>query len=344
MGDEPRGNLLPAGKLPVHHLRSLLARLPTRHARLVVGPRIGEDAAVLDAGDRYLVVSTDPITFATERIGWYAVHINANDVAVLGARPVWFSVVLLLPESGTTMQAVETIMADVQTACSELGVTVCGGHTEITHGIDRPIVVGQMIGELAPARLVDKTRIQVGDQILLTRGVAIEGTAILARERAERLRGQVDPGLLERAGQLLTDPGISVVDAALAAAGAGGVVHAMHDPTEGGLAAGLMELVAASGLGLRLVREHIHVLPETAAVAGAFDLDPLNLLASGALLIAVAPEGVNTVMAALADRGIDVAAIGNVGPAADGLTITEGDRESRLDVKQRDEIVRVWES
>jgi hydrogenase maturation factor len=289
------------------------------------------------------VVATDPITFATERIGWYAVHINANDVAVLGARPLWFSVVLLLPERAATPQMVETIMADVQAACDELGVTVCGGHTEITHGIDRPIVVGQMIGEVAPARLVDKTRIQEGDQILLTRGVAIEGTAILARERADRLSTHVDRGLLERAGQLLVDPGISVVDAALAAAAAGDDVHAMHDPTEGGLATGLAELVASSGYGLRVVRERIRVLPETASIAGALGLDPLHLLASGALLIAVAPGGVKNVTAALADHGIEVAAIGEVGPAAAGLTISEGDRVSRLEVKERDEIARVLE-
>jgi hydrogenase expression/formation protein HypE len=343
MGDGPRGNL-PVGKLPANQLRSLLARIPSRQARLVVGPRIGEDAAVLEAGDRYLVVSTDPITFATERIGWYAVHVNANDVAVLGARPLWFSVVLLLPERAATPEMVGTIMADVQAACDELGVAVCGGHTEITHGIDRPIVVGQMIGEVAPARLVDKRRIRVGDQILLTRGVAIEGTAILARERAGRLRPHIDPGLLEKAAQLLVDPGISVVDAALTAAAAGDDVHAMHDPTEGGLVTGLAELVASSGYGLRVARERIRVLPETLAIAGALGLDPMHLLASGALLIAVAPAGVTKVMAALADRAIDVAAIGEVGPAAGGLTISEGDRVSRLGVKERDEIARVWES
>jgi hydrogenase maturation factor len=149
------------------------------------------------------------------------------------------------------------VTADVRTACDELGVTVGGGHTEITPGLDRPILVGQMLGEVAPARLVRKTRMAVGDQILLTRGVAIEGTAILARERPDRLQGRVDADLLERGTRFLTEPGISVVNAALAAANVGDAVHAMHDPTEGGLAMGLFELVIPAGLGLRVVRERI---------------------------------------------------------------------------------------
>ena len=230
--------VLPVGKLPLEHLRSLLTRLPKHDPRLLIGPQIGEDAAVIDAGDRYLVVTTDPITFATDHIGRYAVHVNANDVAVLGARPLWFFVVMLLPESRTTPELAETIMADVRTTCEELGVTLGGGHTEITHSLDRPILVGQMLGEVAPTRLVRKTHIAIGDLILLTRGVAIEGTAILAREKSERLRGRVDADLLARAARFLIEPGISVVSAALAAANVGEVVHAMHDPTEGGLRGG----------------------------------------------------------------------------------------------------------
>jgi hydrogenase expression/formation protein HypE len=319
-----------------------LKPLASSDARVIVGPRIGEDASVLDAGDRYLVVSTDPITFAADRIGWYAVHVNANDVAVMGARPLWFSLVVLLPERTATPEMAETIMGDVRAACDELGVAVCGGHTEITHGIDRPIVVGQMLGEVAPARLVDKTRIRVGDRVLLTQGIAIEGTAILAREHAERLRGLVDSALLERAKTLLTDPGISVVKAALTAAEAGEVVHGMHDPTEGGLASGLSELVVSSGLGLglRVVRERIRILPETTAIAGALGLDPLNLLASGALVIAVAPDGTEKVMARLRALSIDVATIGEIRPAAEGLTISEGDRVTPLEARERDEIAR----
>ena len=114
--------ILPVGKLPLEQLRSLLRDPPKHDPRLLIGPQIGEDAAVIDAGDRYLVVATDPVTFATDHIGRYAVHINANDIAVLGARPLWFFVVMLLPESRTTPELAETIMADVRTTCEELDV------------------------------------------------------------------------------------------------------------------------------------------------------------------------------------------------------------------------------
>ncbi|MGH7488579.1 MAG: AIR synthase related protein, partial [bacterium] len=198
-GEANKNARLPVGKLPADHLRSLLTKLSTPDSRLLIGPQIGEDAAVIDVGDRYLVVATDPITFATDHIGQYAVHVNANDVAVLGARPLWFFVIMLLPESSATPELAETIMADVRATCGELDVTLCGGHTEITQGLDRPILVGQMLGEVAPTRLVRKTRITAGDQIVLTHGLAIEGTAILARERSDQLQGRVDADVLARA-------------------------------------------------------------------------------------------------------------------------------------------------
>jgi len=336
-------NILPVGKLPLEHLRSLLRRLPKHDPRLVIGPQIGEDAAVIDAGDRYLVVATDPITFATDFIGRYAVHINANDVAVLGARPLWFFVVMLLPESRTTPELAERIAADVCTACEELGVTLGGGHTEITQGFDRPILVGQMLGEVAPTRLVRKTRIAIGDLILLTRGVAIEGTAILAREKFEQLRGRVDADLLTRAARFQIEPGISVVSAALAAANAGEVVHAMHDPTEGGLATGLCELVAPGGLGLRVFRERIPVFPETGAICSMLALDPLRLIASGALLIAVAPDKADSVLAAIEAANVPVVVIGEVRPSTEGITIVTNGAVEPLTPAVRDEIARAFE-
>jgi hydrogenase expression/formation protein HypE len=335
--------VLPVGKLPLEQLRSLLKQAPKLDPRLLIGPQIGEDAAVIDAGDRYLVVATDPVTFATDHIGRYAVHVNANDVAVLGARPLWFFVVMLLPEKRTTPELAEEIMADVRTTCEELGVALGGGHTEITRGIDHPILVGEMLGEVAPTRLVRKTRIAKGDQILLTQGVAIEGTAILAREKSERLRDRIEADVLARAAHFLVEPGISVVSAALAAAGVGEGVHSMHDPTEGGLATGLFELVAPGGLGLRVIREQILVFPETDAICNALALDPLKLLASGALLSAVAPDRADSVLTALRATGISVAVIGEVRPSSEGMTILTNGKAEPLTPAVRDEIARALE-
>jgi hydrogenase expression/formation protein HypE len=335
--------ILPVGKLPFEHLRPLLKHLPKQHPRLLIGPRIGEDAAVIDSGDRYLVITTDPITVATHHIGRYAVHVNANDIAVLGARPLWFFVVMLLPESRTTPELAETIMADVRIACEELGVSLGGGHTEITQGLDRPILVGQMLGEVVPTRLVRKTRIATGDLILLTRGVAIEGTAILARDRSEQLRGRVDADLLARAERFLIEPGISVVSAALAAANVGEAVHAMHDPTEGGLVTGLFELVAPAGLGLRVIREHIPVFPETNTICAALALDPLKLIASGALLIAVAPDRADSVLTAIEATGIPVRMIGEVRSSCEGIAIVTNGAIEPLTPPVQDEIARGFE-
>jgi hydrogenase expression/formation protein HypE len=336
--------VLPVGKLPLEHLRSLLRQPPKLDPRLLIGPQIGEDAAVIDAGDRYLVVATDPVTFATDQIGRYAVHVNANDVAVLGARPLWFFIVMLLPENRTTPELAETIMADVRSTCEELDIALAGGHTEITQGLDRPILVGQMLGEVARSRIVRKARIAVGDQILLTRGLAIEGTAILAQERPDLLRDRIDADVVARAARLLIEPGISVVSAALAAANVGEALHALHDPTEGGLTTGLFELVWPSGLGLQVIRERIPVLAETNTICSALSLDPLKLLASGALLIAVAPDGADLVVRAIEATGAPVAAIGDVRAAAEGITIVTNGKVEPLPPALRDEIARAFET
>jgi hydrogenase maturation factor len=200
-----------------------------------------------------------------------------------------------------------------------------------------------MLGEVAPTHLVRKTRTAIGDLILLTRGVAIEGTAILAREKSERLRGRMDADLLARAARFLIAPGISVVSAALAAGNVGEAVHAMHDPTEGGLAMGLFELVAPAGLGLRVIREHIPVFPETDTICSALALDPLKLIASGALLLAVAPTGADSVITAIEAAAVPVAVIGEVRPSSEGITIVTNGTVEPLTPPVRDEIARAFD-
>jgi len=334
---------LPAGKLPARQLETVLRALPQRDPRVLVGPSVGEDAAVLEMGERCLVATTDPVTLASDRIGWYAVHVNANDVAVMGARPRWFFPVLLLPEGAATPTMAAGIMREIVDACDGLEVTICGGHTEITPGLDRPIVVGQMLGEVSRGRLVRKSALQSGDRLLVTRGVAIEGTAILARERAAVLRDRVPASAIAAAREWLFHPGISVVDAAMTAVEAGGV-HAMHDPTEGGVLTGLWELATASGVGLSISGDRIPILPETRAVCEALHLDPLGLIASGALLIGAPPRVCDAIAAALARRQIAVTDIGDVVPADEGLTIEQGGVRRPLEPLDRDELARLTEA
>ncbi len=333
-------HVFPVGKLPPDTLLPLLARYAPPAPGVVVGPGLGLDAAVLDLGDRWLVAKTDPITFASHEIGWYAVHVNANDVAALGATPRWFLATLLLPEGRTTPDLVETVFAQVHAACAEIGVHLVGGHTEITYGLDRPIVVGQMLGDVAPDHLVTAAGAQVGDALLLTKGVGLEGTALIAREKAAEL-GHLPPADLVAAQGYLHRPGISVVrDAAIATRA--GRVHAMHDPTEGGVATGLREIAEASGVGLAVEGDALPVSPITAAVCATFGLAPLGLISSGALLISLPAGDAPAVVAALHAEGIAAAIIGRVVPADQGLTLWQGESVVPLPDFERDELARLF--
>ncbi|HEU4370236.1 MAG TPA: AIR synthase family protein [Methylomirabilota bacterium] len=333
---------LPTGKLPTGLLQAVLDKHVSRDPRVIVGPRVGEDAAVIDLGDRYLVASADPVTFATDELGWYALHVNANDVVVRGATPRWFLATLLLPAGATDDEGVHALFGQLAEACEDLEVALVGGHTEITRGIDRPIVAGTMLGEVAKDRLVTTSGARVGDAIVLTKGVPLEGAAIIAREKAAELRARgVPAATIRRAATFLRTPGISVrPEAELACELA--TVHAMHDPTEGGIATALHELAAAAGVGLRIDRDRITVLPEGRALCEAFGLDPLGTIASGALLMTLAPAEAGMVIHALAREAIDSHFIGQVVPPEQGVLLVAGTRQWPLPVFARDEIARLF--
>ena len=332
----------PTGKLPLEFLQDLLGRYTGRDPRLVAGPRVGEDVAVIDMGDRYMVVKTDPITFATDEIGWYAVHVNANDVATSGARPLWMLATVLLPEKKTRPDLVTSIFSQMHEACQRLDIILVGGHTEVTWGLERPIVVGVMIGEVAKGDLITTSGARVGDRILLVKGVPIEATAIIAREKAEDLRRRgYDEAFLRRAQAYLHDPGISVVEAARVAADHPGT-HAMHDPTEGGLATALHELAYAAGTGLVLWAEAVPVLEEGRRLCAEYGLDPLGAIASGALIVAVADEAADGLMEDYGELGIPCAAIGRVTPGPTGAHIQRDGRHIPLPRYDADEITKVF--
>ena len=337
----PTCSTLPVGKLPPAVLQSLLRLCrPAASSGVVIGPRYGEDAAVIDMGAKYLVAKTDPITFTEDRIGWYAVNINANDIATLGATPRWFLATLLLPEGRTTRKLAQQIFLDILQSCRALGIALCGGHTEVTAGLQRPIVVGQMLGEAKKSELIRKESQRPGDLVILTRGVAIEGTTILSRAKRVVLERKVGRAAVKRAKRWLLDPGISVLcDARLALRS--GKIHAMHDPTEGGLLSGLAELAQAGGVGLRIWKEKIPVLPETLAFSRALHFDPLGLIASGALLVVAAPATVPSLLLAYARQGTPATMIGEIRSQKEGLLIIENGREMRLCVPKRDEIARL---
>ncbi len=331
---------LPLGKLPVDLLARLLAQAPIKDTRVLYGPGIGLDCAVIDLGERVLVFKSDPITFATDNIGWYAVQVNANDVATTGADPRWMLASLLLPENSTTQAQVEAIFAQIYHAAAQLGISVVGGHTEVTYDLHRPVLVGTLIGEVDRERLVVPANVVPGDRLLLTKGVPIEGTALLAREFPQQLSGVLTEAELEEARQYLYQPGISVVRDAQIATRAGRV-HAMHDPTEGGLAGALWELSDASAK--RLVIDPAAVLvPDLARrICAAFGINPLATIASGALLLAVAEQDAPSIRAALEGEGIACAEIGHVKGGPAGVCQVNG---LELPRPPRDDIARVFEA
>ena len=328
------------GKFPPELLERLFESTVTSDPRVLLGPRVGEDASALDFGDRILIAKSDPVTLATERSGWYAVHVCANDVACSGASPLWFLATLLVPEWFTQDQAVG-LFEDVLDACRELGVTLIGGHSEVTYGIQRPIVMGTMLGEVDKGGLVTTGGAQDGDSIVVTKGLAIEGTAILARDRADDLRNAgVDERVIVRAAALLIAPGISVLTEARIAS-TQHVVHSMHDVTEGGLVTALHELSAASGLGVAIEEASVPVLPETEDVCNALGLDPLGLLASGSLVITLSASRAPALLHSLERAGVDAWEIGQVLPAVEGrILFARSGEEAALPVFRRDELAR----
>lgn len=335
-------DLLPAGKLPNAVLDQLLHGLTRPDPRLLVGPQVGVDAAVIDFGATCLVAKTDPITFATDAIGWYAVNVNANDIAVMGATPRWFMATVLLPVGQATPALAQSIFEQIGAACAALQVTPAGGHTEITTGLDRPIVAGVMLGETTRERLLSAAGVQPGDDLVLIGSVPIEGTALIAREKAAELAARgLDAELVRRAQGFLHQPGISVVGAAHLAAQAV-PLHALHDPTEGGLATGIWEMARAAGVGMAVDFDAVAIAPESAALCAAFDLDPLGVIASGALLAACAAEDTAALLKACRAADLPAARIGRAGERGGALQARRGGQPIAYPHFAVDEIARLF--
>ena len=332
------------GKLPPELLAELLTDVGAPDSRVVVGPAVGEDCAVVEIGGRLLVAKSDPITFATERVGWYAVQVNANDVACSGAEPRWFLPTVLIPVNFEA-DDVRQLFGAISSACRELGVAIIGGHSEVTLGIDRPIVAGTMLGDLADrGQMVTTSGARDGDSIVLTTGIAIEGTAILAGECEQDLRAAgLDTATIERATGYVSQPGISVVAAARALRGSV-EVHSLHDVTEGGVVTALREIAAASDLGVVFEAESTPVLPECEEICSALGIDPLGLLGSGALLATMPSIDAPRALRALDRIGITGWEIGQMIEKELGMWLIDRYGEHEMPVFERDELARYLES
>lgn len=298
---------LPLGKIPVDILKEVVFKnLGAKRKEVTVGPAAGIDGAVLDIGNKSLIVSMDPITGAVERIGWLAVNVNANDVATFGVEPAFLFSCMLLPENADRA-LVEAISLQMNAAAKDLGIAIVGGHCESTPGLANPIVVGCIMGLTEKGCYVIASNAKAGDKIILTKSAGIEGTAILATDREQTLRKAMDARMLQAAKNFYSQ--ISVVKDALTAYRTGGV-HAMHDPTEGGVVGGIHEMADAANLGVKIFRDAVPVQPETARICSIFQIDPLQLISSGALLIAAEAESAEVIIRSLKREQIPAAVIG----------------------------------
>jgi hydrogenase maturation factor/beta-phosphoglucomutase-like phosphatase (HAD superfamily) len=331
---------LPTGKLPNDLLREFLNQFVFDDPSILINPGVGEDTAAVDvAPEEVLVLKSDPITFATDSIGQYAVLINANDIATSGARPRWLLTTLLFPY-GVTASEIRQVINELKEFCQRWDITLCGGHTEITDAVVRPVVAGMMAGTVARNNLIDKRNMGPGDRILFTKGVAVEGTAIIAREFGDRLKalGMADAEV-DSCREFLAE--ISIIQEAQIAA-ASKATTAMHDVTEGGLATAVQELSIAGGHRLKIDVDRIPILSETRKIGRLLGINPLGLIGSGSLLICCREDGCETLMSAIRQAGIAVSCIGEVQEKGQGVAAVKNSIPTDWPQFEVDEITQLF--
>jgi hydrogenase expression/formation protein HypE len=301
---------LAAGKLPNDMLRTYLGQFRFEDPSVIINPGVGEDIAAVDIRDKdVLILKSDPITFATDAIGRYSVLVNAIDIATAGAVPRWFLTTLLLPP-GISPSQVRKIMQELWDVCSRWQITLCGGHTEITDAVNRPVVIGMMAGCVRRQDLIDKKQMKTGDCVLVSKGVAVEGTAIIAREFGQRLASLGITAQELSRGRSLLDRISILPEAGLAARDM--LATAMHDVTEGGLATALEELSIAGNHRIAVDMDKIPILALTRKICDKLCLDPLGLIGSGSLLICCRRQDCQRLVRRMAREGIEVTRIGEV--------------------------------
>lgn len=334
-----------SGKLPFDLLEKVIKKYSITDPTVILGPEIGEDAAVIDLGNKskhYWVVTSDPITFTTEEIGYYGVVVNLNDIATRGATPKYFLATLLFPEEKSDRKLIHKVFRQIHQACRRFEIAFIGGHTEITPGLDRIILSGHMIGEVRKKNLVKTSGARTEDLLLLVKGVCIEGTSIIAREKEKELLARgFSPTFINKAKAFIFKPGIDVLKATQIACRHASI-HSMHDPTEGGLINGIIEMAMASEKEFEVDLEKVFIYEESKILCGEFGINPLGTIASGSLLLTLSPKDLPALQNAFQRVPIPIRVIGRVkrGPAR--AMAFEGKKRKELKPLARDEILKIY--
>jgi hydrogenase expression/formation protein HypE len=296
------------GKLSTDHLHKLIdGNTGARRQEVVIRPKVGEDCAVLRFGDEGCILSTDPITGSSSEVGKLAVHINGNDIASSGGEIIGLMLTILAPE-GTSFEALEAIMKQASDEAKKLNIEIIGGHTEITKAVNQIVVSATAVGKESLDKIVATGGGHVGDRIIITKGIGIEGTGIIAFEKAEALHGVLTPQELQEAQAMLEL--VSVYKEGRIAGNFG--VTSMHDVTEGGIFGALWEGCTASEIGCTVDINRLPVAPVTRKICMHFDINPYQLISSGSMIITVAAEKSEDLIDLLKTSGIQAFDIGEM--------------------------------
>ena len=324
------------GKVPENVLkRAVFRQIHMKREEVLVGASVGEDcAAVQLLPDEVFVLSTDPITGTSKNMGRLAVQITANDLASAGAEPVGILLTVLLPPSAEET-LIRTLMQEVESACEDLHVQAMGGHTEITEAVNQPLLSVTGVGKVKKDQMVFTGGARVGDDVIVTKWVGIEGTSIIAREKEAELLARFSRSFVEEAKGF--DQYLSVVPEGLLAAAFGAT--AMHDVTEGGIYGALWELAEASGVGLEIDLKSIPIRQETIEVCEHFRLNPYQLISSGSMLI-TARDGIGLVRE-LERAGIRASLVGRC-VEGKARKIINGEDTAYLERPKTDELYKIY--
>lgn len=325
------------GKLPEPVLiRSVLKEIGHRREEILVGPAVGQDCAVIEAGEgEVFVLSSDPITGTTKDIGSHSVHITANDLAAAGAEPVGIMLTILLtPE--TEEAELKQMMRGVEATCRELHMEVMGGHTEITDVVKQPLISLTGVGKMKKEQILTTASVKPGQDIVVTKWIGLEGTSIAAKEREQVLLQRFAPSFVETAKGF--DQYLSVLPESKIAREWG--VSAMHDITEGGVFGALWEMASGSGVGLDIDLKSIPIRQETVEVCEVLGLNPYILMSSGSMMIA-ADDG-HGLVRKLAQAGIPASVVGKATPGNDRI-LRNGEDTRYLDKPQSDELYKIYQ-
>lgn len=328
--------MLKIGKVPENVLkRSIIKQIKTKRSEILVGAGVGEDCAIIELGpDEVFVTSTDPITGTTHDIGALSINVTANDIASSGAEVIGVMLSVLLPE-GTCEEELKDMMQQVEAACAKLNIQTVGGHTEITKAVNQPIITVTGFGKVNKSRIITTSGAKVGDDVVVTKWIALEGTSIIAKEKEEMLKERFAPSFIDSAKSFSNY--LSVIPEAAVAARLGAT--AMHDVTEGGIFGALWEVGQASKVGLSIDLKSIPIKQETIEICEVFGLNPYELISSGSMLITI-PNGYDLVRE-LKNSGISAAVIGKVTEGNDRVLINE-DEKRFLEPPKSDELYKIY--